>query len=59
MLTNAYQMIYDLISNAIYGGDPTISAYGEYMVELVSVIACTLLIALPFIVIWRIIRRFL
>ena len=59
MLTNGYQMIYDLISTAVFGDDPTIATYGEFMCEFVSVIACTFLIALPFIVVYRIIRRFI
>lgn len=59
MLTNAYQSLYNLISTAVFGGDPSIATYGEFMCEFVTVIACSFLIALPFIVLWRIIRRFL
>ncbi len=59
MLTNAYSTIYDLISNAIYGGTPTIATYGVFFCEAFATVFCALLLALPFIVVWRIIRRFI
>lgn len=59
MLVGAYQSIYNLISNAIFAGDPTIATYGVFMCECISTIACVLLIALPFIIVWQVIRRFI
>lgn len=59
MLTNGYQQIYDLVSNAIYGGNPAVATYGVLFCEGFATIACAFLLALPFLIIWRIIRRFL
>ena len=59
MLVNSYQQIYDLVSNAIYGGSPAVATYGEFFCEGFATIACGVLLALPFLIIWRIIRRFL
>lgn len=59
MLTGAYQTIYDLISTAIFAGNPLTATYGVFMCEAIATMACTFLIALPFVVVWRIIRKFL
>ncbi|MGN0823501.1 MAG: hypothetical protein ACI4MB_00370 [Candidatus Coproplasma sp.] len=59
MLLNAYQSIFDLVSNAIFGGNPAIATYGTFFCEAFSIIACGALLVLPFLIIWRIIRRFL
>lgn len=59
MLTNGYQTIYDLISNAIFGGNPAVATYGVFFCEGIATIACALLLALPFLIVWRILRRFL
>lgn len=59
MLTNGYQTIYDLVSTAIYGGNLAVATYGVFFCEAFATIACGVLLALPFIIIWRIIRRFL
>lgn len=59
MLTNGYQQIYDLVSNAIYGGNPAVATYGVFFCEAFATIACAVLLALPFVIVWRIIRRFL
>ena len=59
MLVNAYQQIYNLISNAIYGGSPSVAAYGVFFCEAFATLFCALLLVLPFVVVWRIVRRFL
>ena len=59
MLANAYQSIYDLVSSAIYGGSPEIALYGEFFCEAFATIACAFMLCLPFLIIWRIVRRFL
>lgn len=59
MLNSAYQSIYDLLSNAIFNGVPSAATYGEFFCEGIAIIACAVLVALPFVVIWRIIRRFI
>ncbi len=59
MLNGAYQSIYELISNAIFNGAPDTATYGIFMCESISAIACTFLLALPFLIVYRIIRRFI
>lgn len=59
MTSSIYQSIYSLLENAIFGGTASSAAYGVLICEGVSAIACCVLIALPFIIVWRIIRRFL
>ncbi len=59
MLTNSYQTIYNLISNAIFSGNPATATYGVFFCEAFATIACAVLLALPFLIIWRIIRRFI
>ncbi len=59
MLNGAYQSVYELISNSIFGGDPSAATYGVFFCEGIATIACAVLLALPFLVVWRIIRRFI
>lgn len=59
MMTNIYKGIYDLLVNGIFGGSLEGVTYGQFFVEGFSIIACALLLLLPFIIVWRIIRRFL
>lgn len=59
MLTNAYLSIYELLSNAIFGGTPEISNYGVFFCEGISVLACAFLVFLPFLIVWRLIKRFI
>lgn len=59
MLQNAYSTIYELISSAIFGGSPATATYGVFFCEAFSTAFCALLLCLPFIIVWRIIRRFI
>ncbi len=59
MLNGAYQSVYELISNSVFGGDPSVATYGVFFCEGIATIACAVLLSLPFLVVWRIIRRFI
>lgn len=59
MASGAWTEIYNLISTAVFNGDPSAFTYGELFCEGFAFIACAFLIAIPFIVVWRIIRKVL
>lgn len=59
MATGVYSTIYDLVASALFAGDPTTATYGVLICEGFSSIASVLMLCVPFIIIWRIIRRFL
>ncbi len=59
MLQSVYQSLYELLSDAIFSGNPSAATYGVFFCEGIATVACAVLVALPFIVVWRIIRRFL
>lgn len=51
-----YQPIYDLVNTYIYGGTVAVGSYQELCCIAVSTIGCLFVMALPFIIVWRIIR---
>ncbi len=59
MLQSIYQSLYDLLSNSIFGGNPSAATYGVFFCEGISIVSCAFLVALPFLIVWRIIRRLL
>lgn len=59
MVNGIYQQLVQLLTNTVFGGDLTTAVYGPLIVEGISAIACVALISLPFVIVWRIIRRFL
>ena len=54
-----YNDIKDLIVQLVFNGSTAGTMYGDFMAEAIAAIATCLLIAIPFIIVWRIIRRFL
>lgn len=50
-----YQALYDLIANSVYGG-AELTSYMELTCTLISTFGVVLLMLIPFIVAWRIIR---
>ena len=59
MLQSVYQSLYELLSNSIFGGDPSAATYGVFFCEGISIVACAFLVAVPFLIVWRILRKFL
>ena len=54
-----YQNFVQLITDLVFNGSLEGTMYGQLIVEGLAAFAVCFLIALPFIVVWRFIRRFL
>lgn len=54
-----YLQLKEIISNFLFNGTPESAIYGNFIIEAIPAVLCTVLMALPFIIVWRIIRRFL
>lgn len=54
-----YQQMYDLIVNLVFDGDLGPWMYGAFFAEGIAACATLFMMALPFVVVWRIVRRFL
>lgn len=59
MANGAFAEVYELISSALFNGSPEAYTYGALICEGFAAIFSIALVALPFVVVWRIIRRFL
>lgn len=59
-MTGIFQGFYELLVNMIFGGAENLSQwfYGDFFCQGIATIACVLLIAFPFVIVWRIIKRF-
>ena len=58
-MTNIYQSFYTLLQDYIFGGTVVVGSYEDLVCIMVSTIAALVLVALPFVIVWRIIRVFL
>lgn len=54
-----YLQLQEIISNFLFNGVPESAIYGNFIIEAIPAVICTVLMVLPFIIVWRIIRRFL
>lgn len=54
-----YQELVGLIRDMVFGGTLENTTYGVLICEGVAAIATLLLLAFPFIIVWRVLRRFL
>lgn len=54
-MSNIYQTLFDLLNTYIFGGTVVGGTYQELVCILVSVIACLFCMALPFLVVKKII----
>lgn len=59
MMSGIYGGVYDLIESAIFGGSAEAAVYGVFFCEAIATVFCALLLAMPFLIVWRVIRRFL
>ena len=59
MMSDIYNQFYTLLSNAFFNGVPTAVTYGEFFCEGIAIVACALLLAMPFLFVWRVVKRFL
>lgn len=55
---NIYQTCYDLVNTYIYGGAVEIGTYSELVCISVATLACLFVFALPFILVWKILKMF-
>lgn len=58
-VANIYHAFYTLLQDYIFGGTVVVGSYEDLVCIIVSTIAALLLVAFPFIIVWRIIRVFL
>lgn len=58
-MTNIFQQFYNLLNDYIFGSTVVVGTYEDLVCIIVSTIGCLFLVALPFVVVWRIIRVFL
>lgn len=56
MPTNLYAELYTLLENVVFGGDASITPYTEWVTTSIATIGVVMMIALPFYVVYRIIR---
>ena len=54
-----YQDIVSILTDLIFGGSLEGVMYGQLIVEGISAILCTILVLMPFTVVWRIVKRLL
>lgn len=54
-----YQDLVTLITNLVFGGSVEGTMYGQLIVEGLAALCVCLLILLPLIVVWRIVKRLL
>lgn len=53
-----YQALYDLINSYVFGGGIVAGSVQELATVLISLAGCLFLVALPFILVWKIIKLF-
>lgn len=58
-MNGLYLQLQEIISNFLFNGTPETAIYGNFIIEAIPAIICSVLMVLPFIIVWRIIRRFL
>lgn len=51
-----YQTLYDLVNTYIFGSSVTVGSYQELVCIAVSVVGCLFVFALPFLLVWKIIK---
>ena len=57
--TGIYWSIYALLSKYIYGVGVTLSEDMELTLTILSTLGCLFVVALPFVLVWRVIKIFL
>lgn len=54
-----FESFYNLLSDFIFDGNPSLYAYGEFFCQGISTVAVALLVLLPFVIVYRLLKRFL
>lgn len=55
-MTNIYQTIYDLVATYIFGGSVDVGTNQELVTMLLATCACIFVFALPFVVVWKVMK---
>ena len=55
-MINLYQTCYDLVATYIYGGTVEAGSHMDLVCTMVSTCANLFLVALPFLLVWKVIR---
>lgn len=55
-MTGLYEQFYTLVRELIFGASVEEFVWAEFISQAIAACGCVLLIAIPFIVVWRIIR---
>lgn len=55
-MTSIYQSIYELIVNTVFGGSVSVGSPPEFIATLFSTFACCILISIPFVACWKIVK---
>lgn len=58
-MSGLYLQLKEIISNFLFNGAPESAVYGNFIIEAIPAVLCTVLMVLPFVIVWRILRRFL
>lgn len=58
-MSSIFDEIYNIILNGVFGGDISSHIYADFFCEAGSFIFCAFLVALPLLVVWRVIKLFL
>ena len=56
MTLDLYNEIYNLIVTNIFGGSVQIGTYPDLISSLFSTMACMFVLAIPFILVWKVIK---
>ena len=54
-----FEQLYSVLSSFLFNGDMSKFAYSELICQGISGILCSVLVLLPFIIVWRFIRIFM
>lgn len=55
-MSGLYEQFYELLKNIIFGESAGQYVWAEFICQAISAIGCVVLISIPFIIVWRIIR---
>lgn len=55
-MINLYQSCYDLIERFVFGGEIVLNSHADLIATLLSSCACILLVAFPFVIVWKVLK---
>lgn len=58
MTTGAYFELWNLISDFVYGADAVLTSDQQLTLTIICTLGALFIVALPFVLVWRILRMF-